>query len=308
MLWGVWVIVVSGLMLRALARILGRRNGDGLLGLAAVVERAFPDLEERLTGIVGLVGDRPNGSSELIAASAKDAAESLAGIQPSQAVPVAKAAHRFGLGIAVFVIVGAPAILRPDPFGTIARRFLMPWLDIERVGRLALHVTPGDSVVGLGDDLSIAAEITPRLGFGKRPDAGEVWVEWKDAGTGRLRRVAMEDGSVELSRSFVAALPNVTGELKYRVAVDRSDESRWFRVETVPPPSVAKILAKVEPPGYMKLPTTTARDPDRIEAWEGSQVLLTVAGSSPLRSLDVSWPGQKDKISGRSRRMGRAAR
>ena len=169
--WGIWlgwVVAVGGLLTTSLAAVVGRRR-DASLGLAAVVERAFPQLGERLTGIVGLVGDparRPHGSTVLISALADDAADSLARIEPARAVPLNKPARWFGFGLASVVMVAAPSVVRPDPFASIAKRFFLPWADVDRVSRLAMTITPGDTVAALGEELVVSAQITPRIGLG----------------------------------------------------------------------------------------------------------------------------------------------
>jgi len=294
--WGVWLAWVAGAsapLAVGLAR--GLAGKTRALDLAAVLERVYPDLGERLTGAVGLLGagDGPaHGSPAMIAALAGDASAHAEGLDPARAAPARRAWRRLALGLAAVAVVAAPGVVRPDPYAGLARRFLMPWVGVNRVGLYTVSVTPGDAVAALGDDLTIAARVAPR--FGRSPVVGGAWLEWSEAAIGRSRRIAMaeregEGDSQSGARGFALVLPRVSGPLTYRV-VSGSGESRRFRIDAVPPPAVSAVAARVEPPAYTRLPAADARDPARVEAWEGSRVILTVTTSTPVRSAEVSWP------------------
>ncbi len=294
--WIVWVLAIATPLTLALAKSLISKARA--LDLAAVLERVYPDLGERLTGAVGLLGegDGPaHGSPELIAALADDASALAGSLDPNRAAPAKSPWRRLAVGLLALALVAAPAVVQPDPFGKLARRFLTPWVGVDRVGLYTVTVAPGDAVVALGDDFTVDARVAPR--FGQSPVVGGAWLEWSEVATGRVRRIAMTEreankgGSESASdpRGFAIVLPRVAGTLTYRV-VSRSGESRRFRVEAVAPPAISALKARVEPPAYTRLPAAPARDPARIEAWEGSRVVLTLAASTPIRSAEVSWP------------------
>jgi hypothetical protein len=291
--WGVWLAWIgaaSATLLAALARGLARRSRA--LDLAAVLERSDPTLGERLTGAVDLLGGRAHGSAALIAALADDAAAHVGAIDPARALPARGSWRRFALGVLAVALVAAPAMLREDPFGRLARRFLMPWADLDRVGLYSLSVAPGDAFAAIGDDLTISARVAPR--FGRSPAQGEATLEWTEAATGRTRRMAMTEANSEANtsaadRAFSVVLPRLTDSLTYRVA-SRSGESRRFRVTAVAPPAVASIEARVEPPSYTRFPPFGVRNAARIEAWEDSRVRLTIKASAPVVAVEVAWP------------------
>ena len=291
--WGVWlswVIALSVTLLGVLWRVFVRHSQA--LELAAVIERGDPALRERLTGVVGLLGANAHGSPALIAALSEDASEHVGAIHLSRAAPAGSAGKRLALAAATAALVVAPALIRDDPCGQLARRFLMPWANLDRVGRFVVEVEPGNTVLAIGDDLAISARIVPR--FGSRPPEEAASLEWTDPATGRTRRTAMEANSAsnaDTGRSFLATLPRLPGSITYRV-VSRSGESRRFRAEVIAPPSVAAISARVEPPLYTKMSAILARDATRFEAWEDSRVILTVTPSLPVISAEVTWPGE----------------
>ena len=286
--WGVWlawVVAVSGVALYGLSQVFGRRARA--IELAAVIERGDPDLQERLTGAVGLFGENAHGSPALIAALTDDAAEHVEAIDLSRAAPSQRAWKRLALGVGVAGLVAAPPLINDDPCGQLAKRFLMPWAGLDRVSRFVVRVEPGDAVVAVGDDLAVSARVVSRFG-GTAPETAAT-LEWTDA-NGKTRRTAMEPASGE-ERGFTASLPRLSGTVSYRV-VSPSAESRRFSAQAIAPPSVASASAKVEPPAYTKMPATVLRDASRIVAFEDSRVTLTVTPSVPAVSAEVAWPGE----------------
>ncbi|WP_435008846.1 hypothetical protein P12x_000095 [Tundrisphaera lichenicola] len=287
-IWGVWILAIGLGLGWWVVRPLMRRSR--WIDLAAVAERADPSLGERLTGSVALL-DRAgptNGSPALIAALAREASEHVGSFDPSLVEGGKRAIRWLILGILAAVIVVAPAVIRPEPFRTLAMRFLAPWRDLERVGWFALTVLPGDKTLAIGSDLKVEAVVSPR--FGTRPAPESAWLEWIDADgkPRRSRMTARAPGSTP-ERSYEATLPRVAGSLSYRVTTEAA-RSRAYRVTAVEPPRVSKIAARVEPPAYTQLPPGPARDPSRIEAVEGSTIVLSVETNTPVESIELNWP------------------
>ena len=190
-IWGTWLATVVGLIVAAF-RPLVRRSGA--LALAALAERSHPQLGERLTAAVALFDERdarrpPHGSPALIAALADEAAARVGAIDPGRAIPMGAAGRRLALGVGALMLIAAPGVIRPDPFGTLARRFLAPWADVERVGRFVVSVTPGDHTAARGADLTVSARIRSRFGAGPVPRTA--WLEWTEEKGGTRRRMAM---------------------------------------------------------------------------------------------------------------------
>ncbi len=293
--WGIWslwlgVIVVCTVftVIRPLFRSLGS------IELAALAERGQPELGEHLVGSVALLseGDRTHGSRGLIAALAAQAAERAGTVDAGRAVSADRALRRMAIGLAAVAIVALPPLIKPDPFGVMARRFFAPWLDLDRVGRFVLRVNPGDKVVAIGTDVAINARLSPRagLGFGATPpDAA--WLEWDDAETGKTSRIRMasKDSGARDVKLFEVSLPRVASSFRYRVVTDPLT-SRHFDVKAIEPPALASISARVEPPAYTKVPAGPARDPMRLDVIEGSEVTFTLVSTRPVQAIDFTWP------------------
>ncbi len=299
-IWGAW-IAAGGITLIATAIVPQVRRPD-YADLAAVAERDRPDLGERLTSAVELIGARttPHGSAAMIAALGEQAAEHAAGADLSGSVKRGRASAILAAGVVLAGLVASPSFVRPEPFRTLAHRFLMPWADVERIGRFVVEVAPGDAVVAVGSDVEVVGTARPRLGDFGIP--GSAVLEW--AGADRaIHRAAMtaDEARANSSRTFRLTVPRLAESIRYRVVVD-SEASRRHEITALEPPAVATVAAKVEPPSYTRLPIAPAKNPSRIEAWEGSRVTIAMTANQPLKSARLEWPAIGERQS-----SGRAA-
>jgi hypothetical protein len=294
-IWGVWLTVASLVFILTTLRPLVRRFGA--FDLAAVAERGQPELGERLTGAVSLLdrSTHPHGSPALIAALAEEAAAKSRAVRPAHAVSWSRAVRRLTVGLLAIGLLAVPARLQPESYGRLARRFLMPWADLDRVGRFVVTVAPGDRVLAIGSDLTVSASVRPRFGIGTTPDAA--WLEWTSEGDSGPQRIAMPPAtgsdpsasSDSSARQFALTLPRLVRSMSYRVVCGET-ASRRYRITALEPPAAVAIAARVEPPPYTRRPATIARDPARIDAFEGSRVTLDITPSRPVRSIEVGWP------------------
>ena len=294
LIWLGWLGASGWLLATKVVRPSLRRGSP--LELAAVAEQACPDLGERLTGAVGLLGEPSgrHGSPSLIAATAEDASKHVDAIEPRRIVSLRRPGRRLALGVSALALVVVPSLIWPDTVGRLGRRFLAPWADVARVSRYVVTVAPGDRTVALGDDVAIEASVRDR--YGKAGQIEPPSVEWTDEQR-VTHRVAMASGNLEEDKpqSFSTTLPRVSGSFAYKV-VGGAIESRTYRIEAVEPPRIASLEAKVEPPAYTKFPAFVARDPARVEAWEGSRVTLKISASRPAQAIEVDWPRVKEPV------------
>lgn len=288
-LWLVWLLMSGWALGVTVARPMLRRVS--WTDLAAVAEEGHPRLGERLTSAVALLDahDHAHGSRVLIGALAEDAVAQSRNLDLTSAIGWHRAGRWLGLGAVALLIVATPPLVKPDPFAALMKRFLMPWADLERIGRFVVAVRPGDTLIARGSDVAIAADVRPRFGTASAPE--EAWLEWSNS-TGEPHRAPMVATTSTASQGVQAwqlTLPHVPDTLTYRV-VSGDARSRRYTITAVDPPSVAGLQATVEPPAYMKLRSTTARDPARVDAWEGSTVILTLTANKPLSNAELDWP------------------
>jgi hypothetical protein len=304
-IWAAWAALGLATFVIKVVSPLGRRARA--FDLAAVAERGHPEIGEPLTGAVSLLDrDSPaHGSPALIEALAAQAAERASRIVTARVVPWRRSLTRLGSGACVLGLLAAPILIWPLSYGTLARRFLMPWVDLDRVGPEMLVVKPGDQVLPAGADLAVSASLRSR--FGLRVSADSAWLEWSSPGQSALHRVAMppvadnasqqSQRTAKSSNDFAVVLPKLGQSISYRVTTGGTT-SRTYQITVLEPPFVKAIVARIEPPAYSKLPVATAGDPSRIEAFEDSRVTVDIETSRPVRSLDVDWPAAQQKPPG----------
>jgi len=304
-IWGTWLAAGSFAVVVTVLRPIVRRFVA--FDLAALAEQSHPELGEQLTGTVALLGGKvpAHGSPALIAALAERAAAEATTVDPARASSWHPAALRLACGLLALGMLAAPLRIWPATYGTLARRFLMPWAAVDRVGRLVLTVSPGDRVMAIGAELTVTASVRARFEDDTVPEGA--WLEWSADGEAAGQRVAMAGqpdpesttavASASSARAFAVALPGLARSISYRVE-SGSATSRWYRITAVEPPAVASIEARVEPPAYTKLPVTRTRDAARIVAFEGSRVTLDIVPSRPVRSIELEWPAETGKPAG----------
>lgn len=291
-IWGAWLASGIGAGAVLVARPTLRRIAP--LDLAATAERADPSgLGERLTAAVALVerGDRAHGSPTLIAALVKQANAQSDQINPALAVPLRTAARRLGIGLGGLALVLLPAMAGVGAPGDLARRFLLPWADIERVGRHVVTVLDGDRVVALGDDVEIVAEVRSRFGGAVDPSvpATLAWSDEDGRGGEAPLVAAAVDGNSPESLTWRVTRPRIARSFRYRVAFGAA-RSPEHAIRVLEPPRVLATSVNVSPPAYLGRSISEVLEPSIVEAWEGSEVSVTLRSSVPLVSATLRWP------------------
>ena len=287
-LWVGWIACGSALWIAFGIVPLFRRAAYG--DLAAVAERGHPELGERIVGAVSLLGarDTPNGSPAMIAALGDEAARRASETDLSAAVSRRSAVGAAVLGLASLGMVAAPCLIKPDPFRMLAHRFLAPWADVSRVARFVVTVAPGDVIAAIGSDVNIQATVRPRFDRSVPPDSATLEWAGPDDEWHRTTMAADQENPAG-SRGFRLRLPRIAGTIRYRVMAGSAEGIR-HTITAVVPPSVAAISALVRPPSYTKRAESLAKNPARIEAWEGSKIDLRMTANKPIASARLEWP------------------
>jgi hypothetical protein len=291
MLWLAWVAAaVVVLVVLVIGPLVSRFTWADL---AAVAEAGHPQLCERLTSTVDFLAQNQrhlHGSPALIAALTEETTNQAERLNLALALSSQRAIWRLGLGGLALLVVLAPSVVRPDPFRPLLGRWLAPWADIDRVGRFVIDVEPGDHVAALGAELPISATVRPRFGSAVAPD--QAWLEWTEAGgrSHRARMAAESNDRVPWCR-FTSTLPRLTGSLRYRVTTAET-QSRRHAISAVAPPAVTALSIKVEPPAYTRITPAIIKDPARIEAWEGSRIIVHLTTNKAVDRASIEWPGE----------------
>jgi hypothetical protein len=123
-----WLAVGIAWLARSVAVPLCRRIDASTL--AAVIEEKYPDLGERLSSAVELVGKSAegHGSPLFIALMLEETAARCEGLDFRSAVPARRAVIRASLAATMVLLLAAPALFWPQQYGEWAQRFFRPWI------------------------------------------------------------------------------------------------------------------------------------------------------------------------------------
>ncbi len=277
--WPRWALSlwVLGVALSAAAWFLIRplAHSFTLSGIARALESRHPELHERISSAIELLGsgDRPEvrGSEALISALAREASHDVMELRPSREVTL-RAARPFLLaaGCAVAIVLGL-TLAWPDETSRLLARAVAPFLNLPNVAAYQLRVLPGDTVA-LPDD-TVRIEVTV-----DNDDVARA-VLYRTVPRGepiRSRMTRIADGR-DGARRFTLTCPPAREDYRYRVRAGDA-LSRYYTVRVVPPPAVQRLDVLYDYPDYVGLPPRMERDSDgEIEAVEGTRVTVTAA-------------------------------
>lgn len=273
----VWLVVMGLLGAAAwwTARALGRHFGAQ--AVAAMIEKAFPQLDNRLINYLQFAAD-PD-------ADAFKQAYVSHGVPEWQGLNLGAMRDRRLHRRALLALAGALALcLLPGAFlgqawAIAVWRVVNPFTDT-RPATLThiLSVTPGDATVLQGSPLVLTCTVQGRRGHPVHLDLDPAD---REPTTYALGRIAGSD-----PQTFTYRLPRVNTGARYRFRAGDAAFPAWYRVDTRPPLAFVGLDAAVAPPGYTRL------KPGRFDALtqdvvvpQGSELDLQARFNLPLQAL-----------------------
>jgi len=216
--------------------------------LAAVIEAAHPELDERLSTLVQITHaetpDHLRGSpvmvdrltSETLAVSERiDFQNSISGKQSARIAILAAAS------LCVLLI---PFLFAADNYRLLWARLVAPWGNYDRAGDIHFEVAEGDRVVPREADVTLRAVARSRSGQSEFPQ--EARLEFVSGAAAGNWRTADFDSA---SGSFVVTIPRVREDFAFVFTAGRA-RSRAYEVQVVDPPALATCVLHAEPPAY----------------------------------------------------------
>jgi hypothetical protein len=223
--------------------------------LAVLVERTYPELNDRLISAIQLSRRAgPDASPELVEALIRDAEKASGEIDFRRVVVGRNVGRIAGWAAALILMAGAGAAAFPLYASIYVKRLFggeTKWP--QRTLLTVLDFPDGRRVVARGEDLTIAVKYD-----GKRP--------------ARLPLLEYAFGSGESSRERMAVLGSdryqytftrVTGPFTFTVS-GGDDETAPHRVEVVTSPALETVRLFFEYPAYMRRPPTPADQPEPV--------------------------------------------
>ncbi|MHC4661361.1 MAG: hypothetical protein ACYS8W_06700 [Planctomycetota bacterium] len=225
---------------------------------ALAIEKAFPDIDNRLVNAIQLSRDESlDGFSRAVAdVIVIEAADNVAGKSVTEKAVPKKRLKKFALaaGAALLAVV-LYAGLGWSHFANALKRFAMPGSDVATLSATRLKVFPGNQEVLAGESLVISARVS-----GTIPDFAEIEIAEKGR-KARKDRMDFDGGS------FAYTVRHVDADFTYRVrGGDAVTPVYRIRVKTVP--VVERMEAEISYPDY------TAREIETLKEVPGNLNVL----------------------------------
>ncbi len=248
-----WLGIGATAILISILRPLLRRHRPE--DLAAAVEAAYPELDERLYSTVELARGPGHGSPALIAMLERETEAKSSAVDFSSSISGRRVT---GLGLAAGLVLAlalVPAILAPGVFGDRFNRFFFSystWVDAP----YTFAITPGDTVAAVGRTLTFSVQIQPRNERVELPTACTLVVT--DATGHEARQRMTADRSDHFSLAYT-----VRGDIRYRIEAGPA-ASETFQVTGVVPVELA-----AESPTLVVTPPAYAQTAFDVETYHG---------------------------------------
>ncbi len=259
-----------------------------LAELAALVERQFPELKERLTSLVEFrtAGTAPGASKLMRELMARQTVKAVERLDLQDAVPTNRSPKMALAAVVVCVALLSPFFYDAQGYGLLWARFLAPWGNFSW-GGVELLIPEGDQVAARGSDVAIHVEVRRRAKPITIADQTVYWLHWTDAaGASDSRRLEWD---AETSR-FATTLPHVFHSVTFQ-ATTRGAQSRTHRVHVADPPSIAGLHLDIDPPAYTGLPAKLLDGAQgEVRAAERSRITMHLKFNEPVSSAELVWP------------------
>ncbi|NBO90830.1 MAG: hypothetical protein EBV06_00710 [Planctomycetia bacterium] len=268
--WGLW-----GVVRWVLVELFSQPDQADL---AALVEKHYPELGERLLSSVELARDKRLPSPDLARLLMDETETRTAEIDFSVVAPVRRARWWLILSVASLLAVLASAVVYPRAFGRLANRFLFPLSTQAFDPDFSFVVDPGNVHAGRGRPLSVRVILQPRDEFVRTPHNVLLAVASTD---GKITRNTL---APDRSTGRWTAVVTVRGDSEYRIETDQA-VSEWYTITAVQPvelqPDSPTIV--ITPPPYARgtLEDETVVGLTDIAALSGSDIAFKFAFTRP---------------------------
>ena len=268
------------------------RRHRSVLDLAAVVERAHPELKESLVSCIELydnaIPESERGSPLMRELAAKQALQNVSPLDFCDAVS-SRPAHRMAMGgLLAWALLLVPLLL-PSNYRLLMSRFFTPWQNLDRVTSFSFEVERGDRVVVRGSDVTLAAH--PKGSESDLPATAELhWIN--DQGESDERRVDF-DAAAGL---YSTTIPHVMHGFQYYLS-GAGNRSRTYQIQVVEAPAITGLKVEIQPPAYTGHPAKLMDGAaGEVTVLERSRLKWQLTFNKPLRAAEWQWQDEHDAI------------
>ena len=272
--WAVFLVLVLALAGLIYAALRQRFTHEGI---AAMLEKTFPELDNRLINYLQL-SRNPEGDPFKVAYV-------NAGLPGWQHLDLKKLRDRDAerrsrrtLGAALSVLL-LPGLFFGQAWGIAIWRTVNPFSTVEPPSLTSIiEIAPGSTTVLQGEPVLLTCWVKGFPGH-------EVQVEVEPA-DGPKTTYSLGRLNNRAPKTFSHQIQKVATNLHYRFLAGDAPRSDWFTIGTRPPPAFTDIGVEVTPPAYMKLPPRLFNPrTERLIVPAGSELRLKVASNVPLKSV-----------------------
>jgi hypothetical protein len=256
--------------------------------LAAVVERAHPELLERLTSTVEL--NDPNlpevfkGSPYMRQLLLRQTVKSSAGIDFSGSVSARRAMRWLCIGAFTVIMLASPFVWSPSAYGLMWSRFFQPWGNHDRVANFLFDVENGNRVVARGTDVNLTVKIDWRGTAGERPET--VRMNWRDVtGATDSRRLKYNSKT----DAYTAVISHVFSGFDYNISA-AGNRSRQYHIQVVEAPEIAEVTLDIASPSHTGIPAVHNDGVvGTIAVVEQSKLTFRLKFNKPITASELRW-------------------
>ncbi len=272
------LVAGTGYILR---RVLRRRITPE--GVAASLERAFPELDNRLINYVQF--SRDASGDPLKKAYVHKGTPQYRELQLNRMKN--RRAHLISTValVVTLLLLVAPALFMGRSWGTALYRSVNPFTSTPPASLTKIvEVTPGDTTVVQGGPVVLVCKVLGRRGH-------EVWV---DVDPADADKTVYSLGRISASEAinFSHRIPRVATRLRYRFRAGDAPAGKWHAIDTRPPPAFTDIELALTPPSYTRVkPRTVSGWDEDIIVPQDTTVNITATCNVPLTSLTLTAHG-----------------
>ncbi|MHC4875657.1 MAG: coiled-coil domain-containing protein [Planctomycetota bacterium] len=259
--------------------------------LAAIAERRYPELRERLTSLVELSDNRlpeqQRGSALMREMLQR---ETVVAVERSDLMDAVNAGRAVRCSIAGMIVAAACVLcwlLFPNPSRLLIARLVNPWGNYASAGPLTFEISPGDCVVARGTDVIITTDVA-WTDSRAEPVPEPVTLLWSNSSGQSDQRQLRFDADTD---AFVAVIPDAQESFQFRVAADGS-RSKAVSVNVEDAPQIVTASLEVTPPAYVGRPRQSFDGvAGEMTAFEHSRLKFHVTFNKPVTLAELDWLG-----------------
>ncbi|MCG6157234.1 DUF4175 family protein [Rubinisphaera margarita] len=255
--------------------------------LAYIIDRAFPDFQERVSSTVELSmlehGD--SAVSEYMTERLRQETNTrLTHVDLWECLSLRTMAIALVSATLLSIVAAVPLLLNSQGYSLLWQRLLTPWVNLDSATNLTFLVEDADRTVPRGSDAMIYAEPHWRYYEGELPR--EIRLQWTDEhGKTQSREMAYDAGR----NAFVGKIPQLMSPVNY-VLSSRNARSRTYHINVADRPRIVDVQLTIQPPAYTQVPESIIEGAiGTIRVIEGSRLIANLKFEHPVAEAAWMW-------------------